>query len=135
MSNGVCITKAVEMIGNDIWRNVMKLAKEFANQMVVGAFSDDLDPVACRQDHDLSHIVPADHGFQCRPQAVVTESEPFTEFNRRSLMAESDKCELHHWNVCRPPKTFAPKNVTRTPMKPTIDRYAAFLPRQPAIRR
>src|SRR5262245_28995481 len=113
----------------------MKLAKEFANQVVICTLGDDFHPVARGKDHHLAHVVSAHKGLQRESKGIIVECEPFTEFDRRRLVAESDECELHHWNVCRPPKILAPKNVTETPMKPTIDRYAAFLPRQPAIRR
>src|SRR5262245_16615307 len=135
MSNCIRVAKTVEVVGNRVGGNLMKLAKEFANQVVVCTFGDDFHAVAGGKDHRFAHVVAADKRLQREPKGIIVECEPLTEFDRRRFMAESDECELHHWNVCRPPKILAPKNVTKTPMKPTIDRYAAFLPRQPAIRR
>jgi len=92
------------VFGKGFLRDLMELAKELANQTIVWTLCYNLYAIARRKDDRFCDLPPANKRSQRVAQHLAIESESFPDFNRRSFMADSDDCELHHWNVCGPPK-------------------------------
>ena len=102
--DGFRVAEAVEMLRYGVGRDVMEFAKKLSDQAIVRTFGDDFDAVARRKDNGLTHLPPFNEGSESSPQSVVIEGKPLPDFDRSGFMAESDDCQLHYSNVCRPPK-------------------------------
>src|SRR5262249_44917332 len=94
VADGLGVVEAVKMFGNRVRRNAGILANEVA-ELVARSFGEDLDAIACRQDHRIRGLRALAQRCQRSAQLLGRDREPFSNLDGSRFVTNANYRQLH----------------------------------------